>query len=610
MHDSSKTISDDLQTSYSYFLVAFCLVNTLAFSFLFCTVGFLARFPISVWQFPLALLLALVSNYYAACYFFGQKGKYQMLKTSGLSIGLIVSLIFISHFFYDISFDGQWYHQETIFQLKNKWNPVSNNLDIPANEKSAKGREVWCTGIDKPVDNVENTDKPRVNLKFLNINHFSKGIEIIEASIYSLTDRIETGKSVNSIFLFASFFLALSFLYTNSHIRKLWKWMLAILISFNPITITQLLSFCVDGAMASSLLSLVIISCLLFQATNKYHLWLLASIIILACNIKFSSLVFTVIFCFGLLLTLVVYKKRKPFSRVFLVCVFSGLTGFFICGFHPYMTNFIQKHNIFYGLKETKDEIWITTPPVYRSLNRFEKLLLSLTSHTDSYSANNSSIVDMLKIPFTVNKNELLNANDPEVKLSAFGPFFSGVLLFALSIFFIALTRFHKTNVFKQELTVLIIISSTIFIMPNSWWGRNVPQLWLLPISILYMAKFISFKYDRFLTGGLCLTLGLNVIWATLAIISNLFISSHIDYQLQQMKALHQAVTVEYCPFRSFKSNRVRFYESNIPFLENPVTGTFIYNIIHSNTRIETPVPLPPLPKPFLLVWSEKSKSQ
>ena len=444
MPDSLKTISKSLQASYLYFLVAFCLVNTLAFSLLFCGIGFLAGFPVSVWQFPMALVLALVINYYAANYFFGQKNKYRILKTSGLSLGIIISLIFISNFFYDISFDGQWYHQETIIQLKNKWNPVFNKLDIPVNENTASGTEVWCTGIDNPENKTENTGKPPFSLKFLNINHFPKGIEIIAASIFALTNRIETGKSVNGIFLLASFFLALSFLYTIGHISNLWKWLLAVLISFNPITLTQLPSFCVDGVMASSLLSLLVISCLLFQGTNRYYLWILASIIVLSSNIKFTSPVFTAIFCLGLLITLLIYKKKKSFNRVLIICVFGGLTGIFCCGFHPYLTNFIRDHNMFYGLKETQDEIWATTPPVYRNLNRFEKLFLSLSSHTDSYSANNSSIADMLKIPFTVNKNELLNANDPEVKLSAFGPYYSGSLLIALVIFFIALTKFYK----------------------------------------------------------------------------------------------------------------------------------------------------------------------
>jgi hypothetical protein len=94
----------------------------------------------------------------------------------GKYVSFQLSPIFISNFFYDISFDGQWNHQETIFQVKNKWNPVSNKLDIPVKENTAGRTEVWCTGIDKPVNKTENTSKPPFNLKFLNINHFSKGV--------------------------------------------------------------------------------------------------------------------------------------------------------------------------------------------------------------------------------------------------------------------------------------------------------------------------------------------------------------------------------------------------------------------------------------------------
>ena len=533
-----------------------------------------------------------------------------MLKSSGIILGLIIGLTLLSGFFYDISFDGQWYHQETVIRLHNKWNPVFQRLAVPTAENTVTGKDVWCSGIDNPVSSPGIAGTPSVNLKFLNLNHFANGTEIIEASIYQLSNRIETAKAVNGIFLLASFFLALSCLYKISHISNLKKWLLAILFSFNPIAITQLLSFCVDGAMASSLLCLIIASCFLFRETNKYFLWLFGSLIALSCNIKFTSLVFTGVFCTGLLLTLLLYKRRSEFKRVLGACILSGMIAILCCGFHPYMTNFINERDVFYGLKETKDELLAVTPPFFRNLNGFEKLVVSLASHTDSYSANNNSIHDILKIPFTVSRQELANANDPEVKLSAFGPFFSGALLIAILIFFIALIRFRKGTVFKQTLIVLIITGSTILIMPASWWGRFVPQFWLLPVLILYMSEFLSFKTDRFLRGGLYLALGLNIAWAALAIIYNLFISSRVNYQMNQLKALHQPIKVEYCPYRSFKSNRVRFSESNIPIVESQVTGNYIYNIIHSNTRFETPVPLPSLDKPLLLQWSERLKAE
>jgi hypothetical protein len=609
MTDSSKTNSADSQSSSTYFLVAFFLFNTLAFTLIICAIGFLAGLTISVWQFPLSCILSIILCYPVAAYFFGANGKHQTMKCTGLGLILMISIIFLSGFFHDISFDGQWYHQETVFHLKNKWNPARTILSIPANENTSTGKEVWCSGVDLPPQTPPSNRKPGVNLKFININHFSKGTEIIEASIYQLSNHIENGKAVNGIFLVASLFLALSFLYTINRISKVKKWMLAILLSFNPIAITQLPSFCVDGVMASSLVSIILISCLLFREANKYFLCLLGSLIALTCNIKFTSVAFMAILGGGLLIALFICKRKDQFKRVLILCIFSSIIGICLCGFHPYITNFIREGNLFYGIKETKDEIVATTPLRFQNMNRFEKLFFSLASHTDSYPANENSIDEMLKIPFTVTRNELLNANDPEVKLSAFGPFFSGALLIALLLFILAWIGYRHADFFKYILAVLSVIGITILIMPNSWWGRFVPQLWLLPVSILCMSEWQSLKKDRLLRIGLYSALALNVAWSALAIVFNLFVSSHIDYQMSQLKALNQPIIVEYCPYRSFKSNRIRFSELEISIIERPVTGSFVYNVIHSNTRFETAGPLPLLPKPLLLQWSEKIKA-
>src|ERR1700676_889194 len=197
MPDSSQTISAGSQASNAFFLVAFGLINTLALTLLFCGIGFLSGLTISVWQFPLACLFSLIGNYYTAGYFFAEKRNYQVLKSSGIILGLIIGLTLLSGFFYDISFDGQWYHQETVIRLHNKWNPVFQRLAVHATENTVTGKDVWCSGIDNPIISPGITGKPSVNLKFLNLNHFAKGTEIIEASIFQLSNRIETSKAVN-----------------------------------------------------------------------------------------------------------------------------------------------------------------------------------------------------------------------------------------------------------------------------------------------------------------------------------------------------------------------------------------------------------------------------
>ncbi len=488
--------------------------------------------------------------------------------------------------------------------------PFFNKIEVPANETTNKGPDVWCSGTDRLTIPSPVSEIPAVNLKYLNINHFPKGIEIIEASVYKLSGHIETGKAVNGIFLCASFFLALSFLYKTSPFSKPKKWVLAGLICFNPIAITQLLSFCVDGAMSGVLLCIIVTGCLLFFQIHKPLLWLLGSLIIIACNIKYTSLAFSGIFCISLLLALIIQKKWAGFRSVLFVCILSTLLGICCCGSNPYLTNLIREHSVFYGLKETGKEIFLTTPPVLRDLNPVEKLFVSLASHTDSYPANDKSIAEMVKIPFSFNKQELIHSNDPEVKFSAFGPWFSGALLIAFSVFLILLIRFNSAAIFKRVVYILLTISITIFLMPYAWWGRFVPQTWLIPVTILSLSEYFYFRYSKILKWALYLSLGLNIAWAALAIIFNLFISARINYQMSQLKSLQQPISVEYCPYRSFNSNRLRFNEHQIPIVEKKLTGKYVYNIIHSNTRFETAVPLPPLKKPFLLQIGEKLKAE
>ncbi len=600
----------DHQAANTFFLVSFGLINALAYTLLLSFIGFLMGYTISYWQFPLACVLSLVTHYYFALFVYGIRKKLQLFKIAAGILGSIIGLIFLSGLFYDISFDGQWYHQETIIRISNEWNPVFKKLAIPANQTTSQGDDVWCTGIDKLSIRSPVSENPAVNLKYLNINHFPKGIEIIEASVYKLTNRIETGKAVNGIFLCASFFLVLSSLYKISSFSKPKIWLLATLICFNPITITQLLTFCVDGVMSSALTCILIVGCLLFFQMNKPLLWLLGSLIIIACNIKFTSLAFSGIFCISLLLALIIQKKWAGFRSVLFVCILSTLLGICCCGSNPYLTNLIREHSVFYGLKETGKEIFLTTPPVLRDLNPVEKLFVSLASHTDSYPANDKSIAEMIKIPFTFNRDELINANDPEVKFSAFGPFFSGALLIAFSVLLILLTKFKQSAVFKQGLFLLLTVATTILIMPYSWWGRFVPQTWLVPVIVLCMSECFYFRKDKLLKRALYVSLGLNTAWAALALIFNLFISVRIRYQMNQLKSLQQPVTVQYCSYRSFNSNSLRFDEYHIPTVEKKVAGKFVYNIIHSNTRFETTVPLPALKKPLLLEIGEKFKAE
>jgi hypothetical protein len=587
--------------SNTYFIIAFGLINATGLTLLFCTLGLLAGVKVSWWQFPLGCLAMLPVNYFAAVYLLGQKPARRFINTGLLVFGLIAASIFSANCFYDFSFDGQWYHQETVYRLKQGYNPIYQNLPVPADELAIDNTNDWCfdTGTKSPI-------VIPVNLKMLNINYFSKSSEIIESAIYQTTNHIECGKAVNIIIMVASFFLSLALFYKIDGIRVGSKWLLAFIVTFNPITITELLTFCVDGFGASLLLCIIALFCLLWLQPNRYYYLLLGFLIIITDNVKFTTLVYTVMFCAGFIALLLLYKRFAHFRQAFIAIAVSMFIGVICCGFNPYVTNLVKKHDIFYGLKDTRTEIKRLTPRPLLNSNRFEGLFLSLTSHQGWHVVDTTPVSQIPKIPFAININDILQNNELEPSVSGFGPFFSGSLLVAIIIFIIAIINYRKTPVFKYGLASIIIILATVLIIPDPWWARFVPQLWLVPAIILGMAEFMTFKFKKPLTIVLYASLVLNVLWSSIILLFVLFNTSRVNYQFQQIRALNKPINIEYCNYRCFKTNRIRFMEAGIPLTDKTITGGNEYVITYSTSKIKTPAPLPVLPKSIVLKLAER----
>jgi hypothetical protein len=597
---------DNRYASAKYFLIAFGLINILAFTLLFCSLGFLARLPVGKWQFPLACVAAVVINYFAVKHFTGEKAKKPFLKNCAVILGSTIAFIAISGAFYDVSLDGQWYHQETVIQLNQGFNPAYQHLNVPVNE-TYDDIDTCYISFNKPTLYQVKHAPPPVNLKFLAINHFPKGTEIIQTSIYQLTGRIETAKAVNFMLFEAAFFLCLAFLYQINALSTRKKWLLAVLFTFNPVAFMQLLTFCVDGNMGCLLLCLLTIACLIFNSSNRYYLFLLIALVVLTVNTKFTGLPFAGLFGIGFVVLLLVFKKMDTFKQVLIGGIASFLIGMVCCGFNPYVTNIVHKRDIFYGLTKTKEVEVHLSPRLFRGLSTVEKLTLSLLSHEGQYSAAKPAIKDIPKIPFTINKVDIHEANDPEQMMSGFGPFFSGVLIIMLLILLAALIWFRKTPAVKYTIPIFITILISVLIIPDAWWARFVPQLWLLPLIILLMATCIITRGIRILTNLLFITLGLNAIWLAAHLFFNILATCRIDYQLQQLRALNKPILVHYDTCEGSRSNRIMFAEAGIPITETAeASGRYVFFLKKSSTKIITQTPLPQIPKPFILRTIEK----
>lgn len=567
--------STGLYKSNAWFLTGFGLVNTVVFSFVVLSVGFILGLGLAAWQFPLALLLSLALNYFASRHFLPDGNKRVFLRTTTIILAVIVLSVFISGFFYDISSDGQMYHMESAIQMKAGWNPFKGELPLSFNQA------MW-------------------------LNHYGKGVEDPQAAIYAVTGRLESTKSTNFIMLAASFCLSMSVLLRLNRFSFRKNLLFSTLLALNPVTFYQLLNTYVDGQLCSFILCFIAVACLLYLDVNRYFLILLASVLIMLINIKFTALVFAAIFTAGMLLVFLISKRKQAFKRSFIVAALSTLFGVGVVGYFPYMINIVQYHDILYpGLPVLKSEALKFTPPRIRNKNQVSKFLVSFFAHTDNMhllTYNHDPIITS-KIPFTFNKTDIFNASKPYVALMAgMGPFFSGIFISALVIFGYWFWRLRDR---KSAIPLILVIGTLLFsvlIISESWYVRYVPQLWFVPVIMLMASEAGAGKITRRVINFLYLLMLVNISFCTVSFAYVYFKTEQIKYELEQLKASGQTIPVE---FTYFTSNRARFTEYNIPFKEVPIPDSTAFFMSSSSTKIIRPSVMPDLPKSFVLQTGE-----
>ncbi len=125
-----------------------------------------------------------------------------------LSVFIVLISYFAAIHYFDTSWDGQGYHQEAIYLLKNGWNPISSE---------SNAFHQW-------------------------IDVYQKGNEIIQANIYLITNKIEAGKLLNIVLVYIAFFVFWSFLDTLK-LKKSYCFFISFVAVFNPVVFTQVFTY-------------------------------------------------------------------------------------------------------------------------------------------------------------------------------------------------------------------------------------------------------------------------------------------------------------------------------------------------------------------------------
>lgn len=426
---------------------------------------------VSISRFHLIIFFLLTSLIY---YFYNRKTTLSdILKTTLISLVIIVVSIFISTFMFDRSSDGNTYHKDAVGVLKEGFNPVyESSKDFIKERKD---------------------DSKKLTNYSIWTDHYAKANWIIAANFYSLTNNIESGKAMNIISMYIVFSLIASYLSKVLTIKK--SILLSLIIVLNPVTASQIFTYYNDQLV---LLYLFLnIACLIkldYDIKDKES-WLIYSLsFIILANMKFNGLGYLLVFSF-LFVCRYLYKaiKNKDFLTLFkkLCIIFIPLfvVSLLFVGYPTYIKNTIDHNNPFFPLYDDNGEDIITAqqPKKFLTMNNLQKLFYGTFSKANNLRENDNTD---LKIPFTFSKTEITPAMSNDLRISGWGILFSGLLLVSIYVFI----RYYKE--YKNESWILYTLGITILllvIMSESWWARYTPHFYLFIILSIY----ILFKYGN-----------------------------------------------------------------------------------------------------------------
>jgi hypothetical protein len=177
-------------------------------------------------------------------------------------------------------------------------------------------------------------------------------------------------------------------------------------------------------------------------------------------------------------------KEFATFWKVSLLFLVAFLLGTLVLGYSPYTVNLVEHGHPFYPLNEKQLLTTGTLPTNFEGANRFYKLYHSIVSLQGTVS-------DDTKLKELFTQGIMWPYAQPDVRIGGHGPFFGLILVIMLCS---SLFLFNKEQLEFKKLALLVMgtILLSIFVHPEAWWGRYVPQFYLLPFIVgllLIMSK-------------------------------------------------------------------------------------------------------------------------
>jgi hypothetical protein len=407
------------------------------------------------WMPAQAGLLAVLAGLYWI--FLRRLSVAQKFKVLGVFIGSSLLVLLAAGFLYDVGWDGITYHSEAILGLLHGVNPIYATFD---------GNFSLFT------------------------NHYPKTEWYFAAAIGGAFHRFELGKSYDLFLILACFVYSWRF-FRSLRLDRPSSLLLAAGTALTPVAASQILSFYVDGAMASLMSLLILSSIAQLGRPTRLDRTVLAAVAAAAFATKFTGAAYVCVTLFLLLIALLLLPTRSSWSQKLIIlkpmlataALFAVAT--LVLGYSPYVTNVLEGHSPGYPATG-KDKVSViagdTQGPrefFLPNRNRFENFAASFIA-TSSQAQGAQSPTP--KIPFTVRASEIKASVNPDVRMAGWGVFFSGIFLASLMLYLY--TRGWQWNPTITGFGILLVLATT-FTNPYAYWARLAPQIGLIPILLL-----------------------------------------------------------------------------------------------------------------------------
>ncbi|HSA83622.1 MAG TPA: hypothetical protein VLF20_01930 [Patescibacteria group bacterium] len=534
-------------------LSSFLSLSFLVFIVLFTRLGFLFDITIT----PYSLVLSFVTFCSLVVFLFTLVPVARLtLKSKLVSLSgfIVISIVvfFLSYPLartFDLSWDGQGYHQTAIIALYDGWNPLKTDT---ISLKQTLPSQIFAEG-------------------------YPSALWEIQANIYAAVGQINAAKVTN----IALALIALGFLYSLLRTLTFGKFpafVTSLLIVLQPVFLIQLLTYMQDG-LGYQLILIALSSLILLMLKPKSHWPIVAFLFIelLLVSTKYSHLPVALLLGGFAFLVLVNRYLNKEFlftkKKWLVIILLVGISGVF--AYLPYGRNAIVHQALFYptNIQELMGSVTYNNVP--RNLNEHDKLglllygMFSRSQTAMSGDPTNKENIATLKVPFTFSMQELTDGGRQfNNRVGAGGPLYSGLILlsFALLIVmsFAAQSQKERYAIYAAYIIVgLLLFLALLTPTPNLL--RYTNQLQLIPFAVL-IPLYAVFKRPlvKVIAGLTLILIAMNVTFFTYGVYQNNILENEkMNRQFAEMRDSGETYHVR---AQHFYSNYVLLDEQNVPF--------------------------------------------